>query len=71
MWLNLPDTVEFAQKLLSESQTKLQGNDEVAEKAHKSRTSLYKALSKQGNPYLKSIREILSSIGLHLSVVAR
>jgi len=45
------------------------GVTQIAEKAHKSRTSLYKALSKKGNPYLKSIKEILSSIGLHLAVV--
>lgn len=45
------------------------GVSRLAEKAHKSRTSLYKALSKKGNPYLKSTNEILSAIGLHLAVV--
>jgi len=40
----------------------------VAEKSQKSRTSLYKALSKNGNPYLKSTKEILSAIGMHFSV---
>jgi probable addiction module antidote protein len=41
----------------------------LAEKTHKSRTSLYKALSVEGNPYLKNTKEILSAIGMHLSVV--
>ncbi len=47
------------------------GVSKLAEKVHKSRTSLYKALSKKGNPYLKSTNEILSAIGLHLAVVPR
>lgn len=44
------------------------GVSRIAEKSHKSRTSLYKALSKEGNPYLKSISEVLKAIGMHLSV---
>ena len=46
------------------------GVTKLAEKSHKSRTSLYKALSKHGNPYLKSTKEILAAIGMHLAVVA-
>ena len=46
------------------------GVSKLAEKVHKSRTSLYKALSKKGNPYLKSTNEILEAIGMHLAVVA-
>jgi len=46
------------------------GIAQLAEESHKSRTSLYKALSAKGNPYLKSISEILSAMGLHLQVVA-
>lgn len=46
------------------------GITRLAEKSHKSRTSLYKALSKNGNPHLKNTNEILSAIGLHLAVVA-
>lgn len=42
----------------------------VAKKAHKNRNSLYKTLSEKGNPYLKSTKEILSSIGLRLTVQA-
>lgn len=45
------------------------GITKLAEKSNKSRTSLYKALSKEGNPYLKSTKEILSAIGMHFSVV--
>lgn len=45
------------------------GVSQLAEKTHKSRTSLYKALSDKGNPYLKNTNEILSAIGMHLAVV--
>ena len=45
------------------------GISHLAEKTHKSRTSLYKALSQKGNPYLKNTAEILSAVGLHLAVV--
>jgi probable addiction module antidote protein len=45
------------------------GITRLAEKIHKSRTSLYKALSKKGNPYLKNTNEILSAIGMHLSIM--
>ena len=45
------------------------GVSKLAKKTHKSRTSLYKALSEKGNPYLKNTNEILSSIGMHLAVV--
>jgi probable addiction module antidote protein len=43
----------------------------LAKKTHKSRTSLYKALSATGNPYLKSTNEILSAIGLQLCIQAK
>ena len=46
------------------------GVAKIAEKSHKSRTSLYKALSKNGNPYLKNMKEILSAIGMRFSVIA-
>ncbi|MDF2939883.1 MAG: putative transcriptional regulator [Gammaproteobacteria bacterium] len=45
------------------------GVSKLAEKANKSRASLYKTLSKKGNPYLKSTHEILSALGLHLAVL--
>ena len=45
------------------------GVAKLAEKAHKSRTSLYKALSTKGNPHLKSTSEILSAIGMHFSIL--
>lgn len=48
------------------------GMAKLAEKvrAGRSRTSLYKALSENGNPYLKNTNEILSVMGMHLAVVA-
>lgn len=45
------------------------GIAKLAVQTKKSRTSLYKALSKKGNPYLKSINEILIAIGFHLAIV--
>ena len=45
------------------------GIGQLAEKNHKSRTSLYKALSDKGNPYLKNINEILSTLGMHFAIV--
>lgn len=46
------------------------GVSKLAEKTHKSRPSLYKVLSKKGNPYLKSTNDILAAMGLHLTVMA-
>lgn len=40
----------------------------VAEKAHLGRESLYKMLSKRGNPEFKSIASVLHGMGLKLSV---
>lgn len=41
----------------------------LAAKTKKSRTSLYKSLSENGNPYLKNANELLLAMGMHLSVV--
>lgn len=46
------------------------GVADLAKKTHKSRTSLYKVLSKGGNPYLKNTNEILAAMGMHLAIVA-
>lgn len=46
------------------------GVAKLSEKVHKSRTSLYKTLSKKGNPYLKNTNELLHAIGLQLSVTS-
>lgn len=45
------------------------GISEIANKAHKSRTSLYKTISETGNPYLSSINNILSTMGMHITIV--
>lgn len=41
----------------------------LATRTKKSRTSLYKSLSENGNPYLKKANELLLVMGMHLSVV--
>ena len=45
------------------------GMKKISDKLNKSRTSLYKSYSKNGNPYLKNTNEILHSIGFHLAVM--
>ncbi|GAF88383.1 unnamed protein product [marine sediment metagenome] len=50
---------------------KAQGGQSIlAQKTHKSRTSLYKTLSNKGNPYLKTTNDILAGLGMHLTIVA-
>lgn len=46
------------------------GITKIAVKTKKSRPSLYKTLSKTGNPYLKNISEILAAINMHFAIVA-
>lgn len=45
------------------------GVAEISKKTQKGRTSLYKVLSENGNPYLKSTNEILAAMGMHLAVL--
>lgn len=45
------------------------GISALATKTKKSRTSLYKSISENGNPYLKNANELLLAMGMHLSVV--
>lgn len=45
------------------------GVAEIAKRTNKSRTSLYKTLSKKGNPYLETTNNILSVIGMHFKIV--
>lgn len=44
------------------------GMSAIAEKTHVSRSSLYKTLSKRGNPEFKSITNLLHGMGLRLTV---
>lgn len=43
----------------------------ISEKTKKSRTSLYKTLSKDGNPYLETTKNILSAIGMRFEIVVK
>lgn len=47
------------------------GISALAYKTKKCRTSLYKSLSENGNPYLKNINELLFAMGMQLSVVLK
>jgi len=44
------------------------GVGEIAETASLGRESLYKALSKDGNPKLSTLRSVLKALGLKLSI---
>jgi probable addiction module antidote protein len=44
------------------------GMTAIAEKTHVSRSSLYKTLSKRGNPEFNSISKLLHGLGLRLTV---
>ena len=44
------------------------GMTAIAEKAHVSRSSLYKTLSKRGNPEFGSVSKLLHGLGLRLTV---
>lgn len=50
---------------------KAQGMDSVAERAGIQRESLYRALSPNGNPTLKTLLAILNGAGLRLAVTRR
>jgi len=45
------------------------GIAKIAKRTHKSRTSLYKTLSRKGNPYLETTNNILSVMGMHFKIV--
>jgi probable addiction module antidote protein len=44
------------------------GMSAVAERTHVSRSTLYKTLSKEGNPVFSSISKLLQGLGLRLTV---
>ena len=44
------------------------GMAKVAKKAHLNRESLYRTLSKRGNPELKTLKAILGALGFRLSL---
>ena len=45
------------------------GVQEIAKKSGHGRESLYKSLSKEGNPRLKTLGDVLQAMGMRLSVV--
>lgn len=45
------------------------GPAKIVKKAKKNRTSLYKSLGVAGNPYLKNVKDILSVLGMHLTIM--
>ncbi len=44
------------------------GIQKVAEESQRGRESLYKSLSKQGNPRIKTLEDILHTLGMRLAV---
>jgi probable addiction module antidote protein len=51
--------------------TQARGFSKVAAKSTLNRESLYKMLSKRGNPSLQSLNALLDSLGFHLAVAAK
>ena len=47
------------------------GMSDVARKAHLNRESMYRMLSKRGNPRLSSLATLLEELGLRLNVEAK
>jgi probable addiction module antidote protein len=47
------------------------GMASIAEKAHLNRENLYRMLSKNGNPEIKSVFSLLRSMGLKLTIQAK
>ena len=45
------------------------GMQKIAEESRRGRESLYKSLSKQGNPRIKTLDDILHTLGMRLAVV--
>lgn len=45
------------------------GMKSVAEKAHLNRESLYRALSRRGNPEIRTLFNLLHGVGLRLNVI--
>ena len=44
------------------------GLQKVAEASHRGRESLYKSLSRQGNPRIKTVDDVLRTLGMQLTV---
>lgn len=59
----------FKLALRNVADARLGGMTALSKKARLDRESLYKALSKNGNPKLESLTRILNATGLHLPVV--
>jgi len=47
------------------------GIGKLSQLSQKSRNSLYKTLSRKGNPYLESAQEILKALGFSLAIEVR
>ncbi|MBI1389111.1 MAG: putative addiction module antidote protein [bacterium] len=59
----------FKLALKNVADARLGGMSALAEKTNLGRESLYKSLSKAGNPKLETLEKILSAIGLRFSIV--
>ncbi len=65
----LEDSVEELLYALREIAIAQGGVQRVAEESQHGRESLYKSLSKQGNPLVKTLDDILHALGMRLAVV--
>ncbi len=65
------DIALFKFALKNVTDVRLGGMTSLARKTELSRESLYKSLSKSGNPRLNTLTKVLSASGLRLSIVAK
>lgn len=60
----------FTEALKHVTDARLGGMSALAEQTHLARESLYRALSKRGNPRLETLTKVLSANGLRMSITA-
>jgi probable addiction module antidote protein len=69
---SMADSIEeFLYALREVASAQEGGLQHVAEQAKLGRESMYKSLSKQGNPRIKTLESILDAVGLQISVSKR
>lgn len=69
-FLETGDMELFQEALKDVAKAQQGGLAGIAEQAHLNRGSLYKALSKKGNPQMATVNKMLTALGLKLTVTA-
>lgn len=64
------DAAAFKLALRNVAEARLGGMSALSERAGLNRESLYRALSKRGNPTLQTLTRVMQALGLRISVTA-